>query len=332
MAQDTFISGLAESAATQATSGLIGAGMGLILQKHNDRRQINQQRKLTQMQEEANKRMGVFNREQQLQMWKDTNYAPQMKELEKAGLNPGLIYGMGGAGGATTGNPGGAGVSGASAPMGGGEIMGMMMNKAQIDLIKAQTENIKADTTNKPLTGKNIEASTQSITQGIYNQRTQQALMQAQTLATNINAENTQTQTKLIEDQIQIMDNDVEISNATKESKIITIRQESINSILHAEATKAGIQLTQEQTRRIAIDLEQGWKDLDIKEKHQKIQQKFLQENIDFMPIDRAIKGIDMITNLIPRRGIQATHTYTEKFDKQGNVSYETRTTTPHKK
>ena len=34
-------------------------------------------------------------------MWKDTNYSAQMEELKKAGLNPGLLYGMSG-GGATT--------------------------------------------------------------------------------------------------------------------------------------------------------------------------------------------------------------------------------------
>ena len=43
-------------------------------------------------------------------MWKDTNYAAQVEEMKKAGLSVGLMYGKGGAGGATTG-AGAAGVS-----------------------------------------------------------------------------------------------------------------------------------------------------------------------------------------------------------------------------
>lgn len=35
-------------------------------------------------------------------LWERTNYSEQVKQLEKAGLNPGLLYGMGGGGGATT--------------------------------------------------------------------------------------------------------------------------------------------------------------------------------------------------------------------------------------
>ena len=75
-----------------------------------------------------------------------------MEQLKKAGLNPSLIYGMGGGGGQTVGG-GAAGVSGGHAPTGGGETlagMGMMlqaqMQQAQIELTKAQAENVKANT------------------------------------------------------------------------------------------------------------------------------------------------------------------------------------------
>ena len=53
-------------------------------------------------------------RKMQMQMWDDTNFAAQVEQLKKAGLSIGLMYGNGGAGGATTaggqgsgpGNPG----------------------------------------------------------------------------------------------------------------------------------------------------------------------------------------------------------------------------------
>ena len=64
--------------------------------------------------------------------------------LKEAGLNPALLYGSKGGGGATTGS-GGGGVSGQSAGTairsGGAEGMGI-----QLQLLEAQKENIKADT------------------------------------------------------------------------------------------------------------------------------------------------------------------------------------------
>ena len=41
-----------------------------------------------------------------LDLWNKTNYGAQMERLKSAGLNPGLIYGMGGAGGQLGGNSG----------------------------------------------------------------------------------------------------------------------------------------------------------------------------------------------------------------------------------
>lgn len=266
---------IGEEAASQATGGLIGAGMGLLMEKHNDKRQIRQQQKLTDMQLAANQQMGLFNYEQQMKMWHDTNYSAQMAELKKAGLNPALLYGMSGGGGQTIGSTGGQNISTGHAPSGGGEIMGMMMNKAQIDLIKAQTANVQADTANKPKTGANIEASTQSITQGIENQQTQNALMKAQTAATNINAENTQTQTKVIEDQIQLLDRDVEISNATKEDKIRQIKAESVNSILTGESIKAKINVDNAQIEKMSQDIAQGWENVNINKFKAQIEANF---------------------------------------------------------
>ena len=82
-----------------------------------------------------------------MDIWEKTNYKPQMEQLEKAGLNPGLIYGMGGAGGTLGGASG-------SVNSGTNQIQGMGIQGAmQLALMKAQKENIEADTANK-LAGK----------------------------------------------------------------------------------------------------------------------------------------------------------------------------------
>lgn len=75
----------------------------------------------------------------QMDMWNKTNYPAQVEQMKKAGLNPGLMYGMGGGGGATT----GAGAANS------GSVNVAPIDVATFALMKAQKENIEADTANK---------------------------------------------------------------------------------------------------------------------------------------------------------------------------------------
>ena len=137
----------------------IGAGMGLLLEGHNDRRQLRQQQELQNMQMKGQKEMTDYNLAKQMELWNATNYKAQMAQMAKAGLNPALMYGTGGPGG-TTQAAQGQGPTGGNAPTGGMEVMNMMMQKAQIQLLEAQTQKTKAETTNIPKTGQNIDADT----------------------------------------------------------------------------------------------------------------------------------------------------------------------------
>jgi len=157
----SFITQLAQQAGTAATQGLPGAIFGLAMGGINDRRQVSQQHRLTDIQIEAEKNLTDYNMQKQLQMWKDTSYGAQMEQLQKAGLNPGLIYGMGGGGGQTTGNTS-ANATAATAQQNPGEVQQMMgmglqagMMQAQIDLMKAEARkaNTEADYTAGAKTG-----------------------------------------------------------------------------------------------------------------------------------------------------------------------------------
>lgn len=89
-------------------------------------------------------------REQQMRTWNETNYAEQKAQMKKAGLNPGLMYGMGGAGGATTGSTqGGSGVQAGIENMPVPDAIGMGLMNAQKKNIEAQTEVAKADAEKK---------------------------------------------------------------------------------------------------------------------------------------------------------------------------------------
>lgn len=130
---------------------IAAAGMGIsaAVAKGKDRRQLNQQGKLNEQQIEADSKMLEIQNQKAYEMWQKTGPVGQMEQYGKAGLNAGLMYGMGGAGGQTTGTGSGS-VGAPGAPRGSGREMedsiGMAM---QIGLMKAQKENIEADTKNK---------------------------------------------------------------------------------------------------------------------------------------------------------------------------------------
>lgn len=141
----------------RAIGGLAGGILGIPLENHNDQRQLEQQAKLNEQQLGIDLKKMEAQKNLDLEMWEKTNYGAQKAQMIKAGLNPALMYGMGGGGGTTTGS-GGASVNAPNAAIGGAEIMGMMMQKMQLDMMKAQIEKTEAEKTK-------IETETFNITE-----------------------------------------------------------------------------------------------------------------------------------------------------------------------
>lgn len=135
---------LGMQAASEAVHGLMGIALGGV----NDKRQVRQQRRMNNVNMEYNKEMTEYNQMKQMEMWHATGYEAQKKQMKEAGINPALLYGMGGGGGqsntVTTSNQGAS-----QAPSGGGEIQGMMGIGIQGALLMAQKQNIEADTAKK---------------------------------------------------------------------------------------------------------------------------------------------------------------------------------------
>lgn len=158
------------NAAAGAASGILGMAFGGI----NDERQLRQQKELQKQQIEGNKQMMDYSQTKQLDMWNKTNSEAQMKHLKAAGLNPGLMYGMSGPGGGTTGSPsgsvdGGKAADAASTQNAATSMAGMgMQMAAQTQLLQAQKENVEADTANKKAGAGNLEVKTEG--QKIDNQ------------------------------------------------------------------------------------------------------------------------------------------------------------------
>lgn len=258
---------------------VIGAGMGLISQGINDARQINQQDKLNRQQIKYQKQMTVFNREQQLQMWKDTNAAAQRKEYEKAGLNVGLMYGGSGAGGATA-NVNTGNVTGGTAPSGGGEIgMGLQtgMQMANLKLIEAQTEKTKAEAENiagveRSNTAADTNVKTQTIEnlkQNVKTEQAKEALTRIQTRTEEVRAE---VANQTIEDAISDIKwgvrktigeaNQAEakgwVDKATTNTAIETIKAEYSGILLDNMLKQKGLEEIATKIEKLKAEIRQG--------------------------------------------------------------------------
>lgn len=116
---------------------IAGGAMGMI----QNAQQRRQQAQLMQSQQNYSMQMSEYQRQMQMQMWRDTNYKAQKEQMKAAGLNPALMYGMGGGGGSTTG--GGAVTTGVPQPA---AQINVGEQALQYALLRAQKENIEADT------------------------------------------------------------------------------------------------------------------------------------------------------------------------------------------
>jgi hypothetical protein len=217
--------------------------------------------------------MADYNMNKELEMWKNTSYPAQMDMLKEAGLNPALMYGMGGGGGVTTGSPS-TNVSSGEAPKGGGEAMGMGIEMMNLQLMKAQKENIEADTKNKEADIPVKQAQTSSLQQGVESAKAQQVLTQVQTELEKIKVQHDQRTLNdsidTIHQQLKILRNDASLSDETYSAKLDIIMNEAIGVVLRNDLTTAqtnqafkDIDLKDAQINEIANKIQQAWKGLD---------------------------------------------------------------------
>lgn len=272
--------------------GIVETGLGMALGNYNDRRQLKQQRKLQNLQLEGMRASTDYQAMKEYEMWLKTGYTGQMEQLKKAGLNPGLLYGMGGAGGQSMGGSGGT-PSGASAPQGAAISMEIGMQNAQRKLIEAQTENIQADTANKPLEGKKIEAGTLNLIAGTETEKVKKELGEIQVNIAQIeedikgataNAAKASIFTALREatERLQILTNEKEISDATQEEKIKMIRTELAGMYARNELTRAQTGKTKADTEQLAKQIALEYDKLANEKEKTKLQEKLTEFETSF--------------------------------------------------
>lgn len=252
-----------------AAGGILGIGFGAI----QNQQQYHQQERLQELQIRGQQQMTDYNYGKELQMWHDTNYPAQVAELEKAGLNPALLYAKSGAGGATTGTPS-ANVTGGTAQKGNNDLAAEGMG-LQMGLIKAQTENVQADTQNKLAQTPKTQAETTNI-------KAQQLLTEAQTRLTEVQ---TAFQYRSFDSRLENIDRTVEkltqeakglnqqnqITKETMDSTIKQIKTKAIGAVLENYLTQAKTQ--QSEADKKYIEMVTKWIPQDYANKAQEIMQ-----------------------------------------------------------
>ena len=150
--------------------------------------------------------------------------------------------------------------------------------------VEADTANKQAENPNIPKTGQNIEANTTNKMASTQLIGAQTGLTQinegiaqiqkdiAETTFTDIEATISLSAQKLQQEVFQYQNN-TQVSDATKQTTIATIKQNYVNAVLQGAYTKANIQVDQAQIGKMSQDILQGWQGLNQQQQEQKVHQ-----------------------------------------------------------
>ncbi|QCS36844.1 DNA pilot protein [Tortoise microvirus 14] len=232
------------SDAARMAGGSIGnvIGQGLSrtfgLDSYQDKRQIEQQQRLTGIQINANKELGKYGQQLERELFDYTSeyMTPlnQRKRLEQAGMNPALLYGIGSGQGGTTGAATTSGAGGApasdaasathaqTARMGMALQLGMM--KSQIALNEGLANKANADAT--ITAGAHTDYLNQQITES--NQRVQNMAAEIKNIAIRSEAMILQNEQQRIENRILTATEDEKISIAEESLQQLRKNNESL--------------------------------------------------------------------------------------------------------
>lgn len=216
---------IAMQAASQAAGQAGGSAMGmvdeLLLGNRRRKKQIEQQKKLTDIQVAANKDLAIHNKELEFDLWNKTNYEAQIQHMKNAGLNPALMYGQ--AGGGVTGTAGqsasGSQASSESEMMNAAtQRMGMGL---QLAMQKAQIKNIEADTKQKEAEAEKTATVDTELTR-----------MSIKDITATINNKEVQREGLLLENNLKILEYAVMYDTSQDRANEIKYRAESAKQSL----------------------------------------------------------------------------------------------------
>jgi hypothetical protein len=279
------------------TSGIFqlgGMALGNKWAKQAAERQHKYNKEIMKIQHGYNIESQQLGQQYNKEMWDYTNYENQKRHLEAAGLNPALLYGMSGGGGATAAGAQGSG----SSAVGGNEMaagnaqkaMGLMMgeqwsriasNLADAALKKAKTNKVKGVDTD--LQNANIEyiiaqTSNEKVKKGLIYANTR--LLDAQEELQRTSVDYTKQKTdeirwniKLVEKEVDRLAKEIDGLDLDNEYKKETLKNRIKQTSLAIQQAIADIalkgsqgRLNNEEAKAIPEKILQMWSEIGIKQ------------------------------------------------------------------
>lgn len=231
----------------------LSTGVGLLNNWLTNRSQVKQNEKLIGQQEEYNKRMTEFNKNEQLDLWNKTGYNAQVQQMKKAGINPALMFKTAGASGSTNVATSSTGQASAMGNAGMNIENQQALNQRQ-QKQEAEIGNLEADT-EKKLAEKGLVNAETTIAK-VEGEFRKESLDEALIMVTT-NMQKLATDLRIAESNQWITQNGATLQIEKARAEIAGI---GIVNILNQAKTN----LTGEEINAIKEGIKQKWADIRI--------------------------------------------------------------------
>lgn len=297
--------------------GVFGTALNQAMSDATQTQQWANQLKLMEIQNRYNEQMAQRNQERNKELWDYTNYENQKKHMKAAGLNPALMYGMGGGGGVSSSGAQGQGVTqptDRSIEMGiQRQGMGLQLANlaSQVELNKSQANknNAEAEKT-KGIDTELQKASMENIIAQTSNEKIKKGLIYADTRfkdameeftrgkveETGWNVKNLMKSLELADKTIESTDLDNELKSRTMESNVKQAEETLKNTMADTIVKFSQEKVNNEEAKAISEKVKQGWSEIaiDMATKEQGWRQ--LEQNAEKIMNDLKLgeKGLDI--------------------------------------
>lgn len=247
--------------------GMVGTGVGAVssiagalMQNTRRKQQMADQQKLMGMQQGNQMALNEQGAKLAKENWDYTNYENQVKHMENAGLNVGLMYGGSGGGGATLSSGSGGSASGGSAPTQSNDlgIMGIQLAQlqSQVELNKALANKANAEAGRTSGSQTQLDVANKALTEMNTKNAEVQNQLNNRSLEDSLDTIKANRDKAVAESSSASTQADVDAT--TKQAKIDEINAQAINEAFKLAVMKSGIKLNDAQMQNMIEQIKIG--------------------------------------------------------------------------